>query len=134
MFASVHNVVNDLSLGITAFASVAAIVLGFYAANIRLKVAKRDNTLTATEESNAAYKSLHETDQLQIEAKDKEIIVLRQKAEILEKHVTQGPDIAKLTMQIGEQHKEIMSGMSKMTHELGNVAKALSKEVSNASK
>lgn len=107
---------------------IATVALG--ALNIRNKYEKdKDSeTLNTLKESNSAFATRREADKIIIEARDAEIRVLNSKAEVLEKHVTQAPQINELTIQLATQHKEILVQFSRMTRELGNVAKAISRD------
>lgn len=116
-FGTMLNIILLLAMG----------VLG--ALNVRNKYEKgKDNqTLKTLKESNEAFATRREADKIVIDAREAEILLLKQKAEVLEKHVTQAPDINKLATQMIKQHKQIMGAMGAMTAELGNVAKAIGK-------
>lgn len=107
---------------------ITTVALG--ALNIRNKYEKGKDveTLKTLKESNDAFATRREADKIIIDARDAEIRVLKSKSEVLEKHVTQAPEINQLTIQLATQHKEILSQFTKMTKELGNVAKAISKD------
>lgn len=127
--------------GLTSVGTIVAIVIGLVtlvlgAINVRNKYASSQDaqTITSLQKSNAAYKTQSETDQLSLDGKQRENELLAQKAEILEKHVTQAPQINDLAVQLATQHKELMeaftiqsSNIGQMAKELGNVAKAVVK-------
>lgn len=123
-----NEVFKDFGTMLNIILLLATGVLG--ALNVRNKYekGKDDETLKTLKESNEAFATRRQADKIVIDAKDAEIKLLHQKAEVLEKHVTQAPDINKLATQMVRQHKEIMGAMGAMTMELGNVAKALSKD------
>lgn len=112
-----------------------ALVLG--ALNVRNKYASgQDNqTINSLKNSNSAFETENKVLKNTITSKNTETSLLAQKAEILEKHVTQAPQINELAVQLATQHKELMEAfssqsenMGKMAKELGNVAKAIIKE------
>lgn len=127
-FADATAVVGNFSSVLNIILLITAVSLG--ALNIRNKYEKGKDaeTLKTLKESNDAFATRREADKIVLDARDAEILVLHQKAEVLEKHVTQAPDITKLIVQLSKQHKEAMTEIGKVAVELGNVAKAISKE------
>lgn len=132
MFADVSALtsINTIILFVVA---LIALVLG--ALNVRNKYASGQDsqTIKSLKESNATFATRRESDQLVIDSLQREKSAQEEKAKVLENQVTQAPDINKLILQLGKQHKEMMSAMSNMTEQLGNVAKAVVKD-SHASK
>lgn len=137
-FADLANVTSNFTAIFSIVATLAAIVLGFLSA-------KQKVTVVSLEESNKAYQTLRETDLLMAEAKKKEfdtiiearnteIGLLKQKSQVLEEQVTQAPSINELAVQLATQHKEMLTALGNMTKELGNVARAVSKETIHADK
>lgn len=127
-FADLANVTSNATLIFGVVAAMTAVVLGFFSAKQKVSV-------VSLEESERALKALNETLRLQVDSYTKENILLRQKASVLENEITQAPQINELALQLGTQHKEMMQAMavmsngnSKMTKEIGNIAKALSKD------
>ncbi len=140
MFAALSDLTSS---GTIINIIVALVALVFGALNLRNKYSSGQDatTIKSLKNSNGAYKTQSEVDQLNITNKQKEIDLLTQKAEILEQHVTQAPQINKLTVQLATQHKEMMSAMAEMsknnvrlTVEIGNIAKAMTRETIHADK
>lgn len=127
IIADAHTVLTNFNLIFGIVATLAAVVLGFLSAKNKI-------TIISLEESNKAYAALHETDKLQLESYKQQLDLSIQKSEVLENQVTQAPSISKLALQLGTQHKEMMTAMNGMTQELGNVAKAVSGKTRNAGK
>jgi hypothetical protein len=112
------------------------VVLILGALNIRNKYssAQDGQTIRSLKDSNSAFETENKVLKTTIESNAKEAALLAQKAEILEQHVTQAPQINELAVQLATQHKELMeafttqsSNIGKMAKELGNVAKAVVK-------
>lgn len=129
-FADAHAALTDFNVLFSIVATLSAVVLGFLSAKNKI-------TIVALEESNKAYASLHETDKLTLDANKDQIKILNQKANILENHITQAPDINELAVQLATQHKEMMNinketmkAIQGMTKELSNVAKAVVNDAS----
>lgn len=148
LISDLTSVASSFSTALSISALLVALVLGVL--NIRNKYASGQDaqTIRSLKNSNEAYKTQAETDQLRFVAKQKEVEgiyqqnkLLVQKAEILEQHVTQAPQINKLTIQLATQHKEMMKAMAemsknnaKLTIEIGNIAKAMTRETTHADK
>lgn len=147
-FASFGNFLNNFSTAISVLVATVLFVGGTYTIRLRLIAAKKEsevdekeNAYRALEESNKAMVQLHYTDQLQLTQKDKEIGLLKKTNETLqfnntslENIKTQAPSIIALMENTSKQHQEIMGAFAKMTRELGNVAKALTKKERNHGK
>ena len=117
-FADLAGALTNFSVLASVIATLSAIVLGILSAKNKI-------TTVALRESNDAYKSLHETDKLQIQVYNEENKSLKARVKALEEIKTQAPSINKLTLQLAEQHKDMISAMASMTQELGNVARAV---------
>lgn len=127
--------------GLTSFSTLITVVIGLTtlvlgAISVRNRYASSQDaqTIKSLKNSNDAYKTQAETDKLALDGKQRENELLTQKAEILEQHVTQAPQINDLAVQLATQHKELMeaftvqsSNIGQMAKELGNVAKAVVK-------
>lgn len=135
MFATLSSVTNNFTTVFGIVATLAAIVLGFFGA-------KQKVSLLSAEQEARILTGLNSTQNLQITSLSDQNKLLTQKAEILEQHVTQAPQINELAVQLATQHKDMMRAFSKgfseqsanmnsIATELGNIAKAVIKE-SNA--
>lgn len=137
-FANFHTVLTDFNVVLSVLAVGVVVVLGALNVRNRYITSKDAETIRSLKDSNDAFETQHKADQITLEIKDKENkaltdqnTLLAQKADILEKHVTQAPQINDLAVQLATQHKELMTAFSKQTKELGNIAKAVLKD-SNA--
>lgn len=135
IFADANAIISSFSSLLNVILLVTAVSLG--ALNIRNKYekGKDSETVQTLKDSNDAFATRREADKIVIAARDAEILVLKQKAEILESHVTQAPDITKLMTQLTKQHKEttesnrhIIEGLGQVAQELGGLAKAMNKD------
>lgn len=134
-FADSSAIVSNFSSTLNVLLLITTLAMG--ALNIRNKYEKGNDAeaIQNLKDSNDAFATRRQADQLVIEARDKEIALLKQKAEVLESHVTQAPDITKLIDQLTKQHKEtsesnrsIIEGLGNVAKELGKLAKAISKD------
>lgn len=133
--ADAHNLLTDFDSGLAIVSSVVILVLGVINIRNRWEKGKDADTIRTLQNSNSALLTQQQVDASTVTNQDKEIAVLKQTAQVLQDMKTQAPDINRLIIQLSEQHKEMMSAMSKvmdsngkMTKEIGNIAKALSKE------
>lgn len=135
IFASAQSALTNFNLVFGVVATLSAIVLGFFGA-------KQKISLVSAEQEARILRGLNTTQDLQNKSLINQNKLLVQKAEVLEKHVTQAPQINDLAVQLATQHKDMMKAFSKgfseqsanmnsIATELGNIAKAVIKE-SNA--
>lgn len=115
------DILQHISGVITIVTTLVAIIFGSL-------YGRTKGTIDSLEKSNDAYKELAEARDKQHIQNQKRIELLESKANILENQVTQAPAITDLANQIGKQHKEMINSMSKMTQELGNIAKNIVKK------
>lgn len=115
-----------------AIGLIVAVIFGALYGGKRAEKDKDNNTISTYEKNEEAQAKLLATRERQIaelqaahDANLKRIELAESKATVLEKQVTQAPSINKLIMQLGKQHKEMMTQMGKLAGELGNIAKAL---------
>lgn len=138
IFADSSAIVSNFSSTLNILLLITTLTMG--ALNIRNKYEKGNDAdaIKNLKDSNEAFATRRQADQIVLDAKDAEIKLLHQKAEILESHVTQAPDITKLIEQLSKQHKEttasnrsIIEGLGNVAKELGALAQTMNKEKSN---
>ena len=126
-FASVTESINGLQGAIGAVGFLTAVVFGALYGRNKDELERKDRTIKSYSDANSGLEELLRTRNLQHEENQKRIIALEQKANILENQVTQAPSITKLAVQMGNQHKEMMTQLGSLTKELGNIAKNIVK-------
>lgn len=142
---AVVQTINSLGGIIGPIGFFTAVVFGTLYGRKKAEKEQDNGTIDAYEKNNVAIKKLLETRELEMkeqrenyeqklseakilhEENQKRIETLEQKSNILENQVTQAPSITKLALQIGSQHNDMMTKMTNMTEELGNIAKAMQK-------
>lgn len=124
--------VKDLQGIIGAIGFLVAVVFGALYGRNKAELDRKDRTIKSYADANAGLEEVIKTRDLQHDENQKRILVLEQKANILENQVTQAPSINKLALQMGTQHKEMMTQLSKLTKELGGIAKAMVRERQDA--
>lgn len=141
IFADIRTAITSSDSIVLVIAGVTSLVLGALNVRNRYSSGQDAQTIKSLKESISTFSIRRESDQLIIDSKIKEVDLLKQKAEVLESHVTQAPQINKLTIQLATQHKEMMTAMAEMSKnnatlavEIGNIAKAMTKETLHADK
>lgn len=121
---------------LTQFSGVLTVVTTLTAVVFGALFGKNKATVSSYKESNAAYAELvkvrdaqHEEDVRIIRLRDEKVDVLQAALDVLNERVTQAKSIDKLIFQQGQQHKEVITAITGMTLELGNVAKSFTKVV-----
>lgn len=140
------DLIGNFSVATSVTAILVVLVLGVLNVRNKYSSGKDAETIRSLKNSLEAYETQAKADGLRLKAKETELSglyeqnkLLVQKAEILEKHVTQAPQINDLAVQLATQHKELMiafgrqsDNIGKMAKELGNVAKAVVKGAQDA--
>lgn len=105
-----------------------AVVFGLLSARSSVTIKSLENTCGAFESEIKSKQLTIDTKNATIHEKDLLIHELQQKSEVLQNIVTQAPDISKLAIQIGKQHKESQRSMQSMIQELSKITVAITGE------
>jgi septal ring-binding cell division protein DamX len=127
MFADASGSFSNVYVVVEIFTVLIIFIVGALSAKVRLKAGKESTNASSLEESNRAWEALHKTDQLTIAAREndvkllkKDILLLEEKAKVLESLKTGSTQIIQLIEQNATQHTEVMGGIS-------NLIKAITK-------
>lgn len=123
--ASIGDITSAIGSLFGIGGALAAVVFGLLAARNKVTIQSLENTVGALQSEVSAKDLVINTRNDTINEKDKQIILLSQKSDVLQNVVTQAPEISRLALQIGKQHKESQQALTLMTEKLGDIATAL---------
>lgn len=135
IFADSAAIASNFSTILNIILSFAALSLGALSIRNRYEKGNDAEAIQNLKDSNSAFATRRQADQIVIEARDAEILLLKQQNEVYKNTVTQAPDITKLIKSLATQHKEnalsnksIIEGLGNVAKELGRLAKSMNKE------